>query len=98
MDNILSERRYLAGDYSIADMASFPWITSYKRYGVDLNKFTHVRRWFDDLKNRPQVRAGMDVGKENRSFGKGITQEALKTMFGQTADSIKAHANEKKND
>ena len=98
MDNILSERRYLAGDYSIADMASFPWITAYKRYGVDLNKFTHVRRWFDDLKNRPQVRAGMDVGKENRSFGKGITQEALKTMFGQTADSIKAHANEKKND
>lgn len=96
MDSILSERPFLAGDYSIADMASFPWITAYKRYEVNLDKFIHLRRWFDDLKNRPQVRAGMDVGKENRSFGKGMTQEALKTMFGQTADSIKAQSNEKK--
>ncbi len=39
MNNILTEREYLAGDYSIADMASFPWVTAYKRYEVDLNKF-----------------------------------------------------------
>ncbi|MEH6558003.1 MAG: glutathione S-transferase N-terminal domain-containing protein [Oceanicoccus sp.] len=96
MDSILSERPFLAGDYSIADMASFPWITAYKRYEVNLDKFVHLRRWFDDLKNRPKVRSGMDVGKENRSFGKGMTQETLKTMFGQTADSIKAQANEKR--
>ncbi|GIT62216.1 MAG: hypothetical protein Ct9H300mP20_20430 [Gammaproteobacteria bacterium] len=52
MNNILLEREYLAGDYSIADMASFPWVTAYKRYEVDLNKFKEVRRWFDALKKQ----------------------------------------------
>jgi len=96
MDNVLIEREYLAGDYSIADMASFPWVTAYKRYEVDLDKFQNVRRWFDSLKNRPAVRRGMDVGKEARNFGKGMTKESLKTMFGQTADSIKVQTEEKK--
>ena len=43
MDNVLAEKEFLAGDYSIADMASFPWITAYKRYEVDLDLFTNVR-------------------------------------------------------
>jgi len=85
----------LAGDYSIADMAAFPWVTAYKRYEVDLDQFTHVRRWFDQLKIRPAVRRGMDVGKENRNFGKGMSKESLDTMFGQTAASIKAQAQQK---
>jgi GST-like protein len=88
MDTILNERNFLAGDYSIADMASFPWVTAYKRYEVNLDKFKNVRRWFDELKNRPAVRKGMDVGKESRNFGKGMTEESLKTMFGQTSKSI----------
>ena len=89
MDNVLSEREYLAGEYSIADMASFPWVTAYKRYEVDLDSFKNVRRWFDSIKNRPAVRKGMDVGKENRNFGKGITKEALETMFQQTSKTIR---------
>ncbi len=89
MDNVLSEREYLAGDYSIADMASFPWVTAYKRYEVDLDSFQNVRRWFDAIKNRPAVRKGMDVGKENRNFGKGISKEALDTMFKQTSKTVK---------
>ena len=72
MDMVLEEREYLAGDYSIADMASFPWVTAYKRYEVNLDTFKNVRRWFDEIKSRPAVRKGMDVGKENRNFGKGI--------------------------
>ena len=89
MDNVLSEREFLAGKYSIADMASFPWVTAYKRYEVDLDSFQNVRRWFDSIKNRPAVRKGMDVGKENRNFGKGITKEALDTMFKQTSKNIR---------
>ena len=95
MDNILGQREYLAGDYSIADMASFPWVTAYKRYGVNLDKFGNLRRWFDDLKTRPAVRKGMDVGKENRNFGENQTPESLKMMFSQTGDSIKEEANKK---
>ena len=96
MDNILSEREYLAGDYSVADMASFPWVTAYKRYEVDLNKFKEVRRWFDTMKNRPAVRKGMDVGKDERTFSQKPTKESLKMMFQQDSDSIARAAEEKK--
>ena len=96
MDNVLLERQYLAGDYSIADMASFPWVTAYKRYEVDLNKFKNVRRWFDDIKSRPAVRKGMDVGKDKRNFGQKPTKESLKMMFQQDSDSIKKATEEKK--
>ena len=96
MDNILSEREYLAGDYSVADMASFPWVTAYKRYEVDLNKFKEVRRWFDTMKNRPAVRKGMDVGKDERTFAQKPTKESLKMMFQQDSDSIAKAAEEKK--
>ena len=96
MDNILSKREYLAGDYSVADMASFPWVTAYKRYEVDLNKFKEVRRWFDTMKNRPAVRKGMDVGKNERTFAQKPTKESLKMMFQQDSDSIAKAAEEKK--
>jgi GST-like protein len=96
MNNVLEQREYLAGEYSIADMASFPWITAYKRYEVDLDTFSNVRRWFDSIKSRPAVRKGIEVGKENRSFGKGITQEGLKTMFSQDSKSIAEMAEDKK--
>ena len=89
MDFVLNEKDFLAGEYSIADIASFPWITAYKRYEVDLDKFPNVRRWFDHIKNRPAVRKGIDVGKEQRNFGKGITKESLGNMFNQTAKSVK---------
>lgn len=94
MDNVLSKRGFLAGNYSIADIASFPWVTTYKRYEVDLDKFSNVRRWFDDIKNRPAVRKGIDLGKDKRSFGKGITKESLENMFGQTARSVKEKTQE----
>ena len=95
MNRVLDERDYLAGDYSIADMASFPWVTAYKRYEVDLDLFSNVRRWFDDIKSRPAVRKGIEVGKEVRNFGKGISKESLKTMFGQDAKSISEMAKAK---
>ena len=96
MNNVLESREYLAGNYSIADMASFPWVTAYKRYEVDLDSFSNVRRWFDDIKNRPAVRRGIDVGKEARSFGKKQTKESLDMMFNQTSSSIKKSAEEQK--
>ena len=88
MNNVLDERDFLAGDYSIADMACFPWVTAYKRYEVDLDKFSNVRRWFDTIKRRPAVRKGIDIGKEKRNFGKGMTKESLEIMFNQTAKKI----------
>ena len=98
MDRVLDQREYLAGDYSIADIASFPWITAYKRYEVNLDLFKNVRRWFDEIKSRPAVRRGIDVGKEARNFGEGISKESLKTMFKQDAQSISEMAKKKENE
>ena len=96
MDTVLKNREYLAGDYSIADMAAFPWVLMYKRFGVNLDAFDNLRRWFDGLKNRPAVRKGIDLGKEYRNPSANQSKESLKMMFGQTADSIKQAAKEKK--
>ena len=89
MNNTLNEREYLAGEYSIADMASFPWITAYKRYEIDLDKYESLRRWFDSIKNREAVRKGIDVGKSKRSFGEKISKERLQTMFQQDGETVR---------
>ena len=96
MDTVLKNREYLAGDYSIADMAAFPWVLMYKRFGVNLDAFDNLRRWFDVIKNRPAVRKGIDLGKEYINPSASQSKESLKMMFGQTADSIKKAAEEKK--
>ena len=96
MNGRLADRQYLAGEYSIADMASYPWVVPYKRYGVDLDRFGNVRRWFDAIKARPAVRAAIDLGKDWRKPG-ALDDEARKYMFGQTAESIARAANDMKN-
>jgi GST-like protein len=64
MDGRLADRDFLAGDYSIADMASWPWIRGYKAYGIDLTEFEHLRAWFKRVGARPAVRRAADIGKE----------------------------------
>ena len=66
-----------------------------QKYEVDLDVFSNVRRWFDDIKSRPAVRKGIEVGKEARNFGEGISKESLKTMFKQDAKSIAEMAKQK---
>ena len=79
---------FVAGtDYSIADMAVFPWVRTHKAQNVALEKFPNVKRWYDALFERPAVKRGLDVGKELRA--PALTEEARKALFGQTADSVK---------
>lgn len=87
MDTRLGDRDFLARDYSIADMASFPWVAGYKRFGADLDRFPNLRCWFDALKMRPAVRRGMDAG-EDWSRPQLTDEEARKVLFGQTAQSV----------
>ncbi len=80
---------YVAGaGYSIADMAIFPWVRTHKAQQVDLQKFPHVQRWYQSLFDRPAVKRGLDLGKEMRAAG--LTDEARKALFGQTASSVRA--------
>ena len=62
LDWRLAESDYLAGgDYSIADIATFPWLRSHRKQGVDLDRYPHVKRWFGDIAQRPAVTRGIEV-------------------------------------
>ncbi len=85
MDGRLEDRDYLAGEYSIADMASLGWVTTYKAQGQDLNEFPNLRAWYERLMARPAVQRGLEVGKDRRRSDLATDKEAQKIMFGQTA-------------
>jgi GST-like protein len=87
MNKRLADREFLAGDYSIADMAAYPWVVPYKNQGQDLKEFPNLERWFETLKARPAVQRGLDVGKELRNTAP-MDEEAKKILFGQTAKSV----------
>ena len=87
MDVRLRDRDYLAGDYSIADIASFPWVMPYKRFGFDLDRFANLRGWFDRIKARPAVRRGVDVGKDLQQDLAG-SHKARSVMFEQDAETV----------
>ncbi|MBT9506879.1 glutathione S-transferase N-terminal domain-containing protein [Rhodoferax sp.] len=79
---------FVAGsEYSIADMAIFPWVRTHKAQNVSLNGFPHVERWYNALFQRPAVKRGLDLGKELRAGT--MTEEARKALFGQTAQSVR---------
>lgn len=62
METRLAETAFLAGDdYSVADIATYPWIALHKWFGLDLAALPHLRQWYETIKARPAVRQGMDV-------------------------------------
>ena len=61
LDRRLEGREYLAGDYSIADIATFPWTARYEWQGVELDEFPNVARWYRSIERRPAVARGMDA-------------------------------------
>ncbi len=87
MEVRLRDREYLAGDYSIADMAAFPWVRPYSRLGNDIDRFSNLRRWFDAIKARPAVRRGIELGA---GWGRDATRSkrARSVLFGQNADTV----------
>lgn len=66
LDRRLGEAPYLAGEYSIADIATFPWTRSYANQGVDLAEYPNVKRWFDAIAARPAVQRGLRVLADRR--------------------------------
>jgi GST-like protein len=76
---------FIAGDYSIADIACFPWIMTHKRQGLTLDDFPQVKRWFATVRARPAVQRGLDVGKDLRGSATLPDAEARRVLFGQGA-------------
>lgn len=76
MNNQLYHHRYLAGDaYTIADMISYPWCIGWKIQGQDIEEFKHVKRWMDELGERPAVQRGMAVGADLSIDPSKLTKE-----------------------
>ena len=87
----LEGRSFIAGDYSIADMACYPWIVPYERQGQKLEDFPHLKRWFEEIKGRPATVRAYALAKEvNPQAGAPMSEEAKKVLFGQTASVVKS--------
>ena len=88
LDKRLDGREHICGEYTIVDMACWPWILTYKSQGIDLGEFPNVRRWYDNLKTRPALRRGYNVLEEARSKrGSEAPDDAARVhLFGDTGE------------
>jgi GST-like protein len=83
MDRRLSEVEYFAGEYSIADVAIFPWIVPHENQGQDLGDYPNLARWYEAVRSRPAVQRGLDVGRElRRRLGRDMDEETRRILFG----------------
>ena len=89
LDRQLAGKPFVAGeDYSIADMAIYPWIVPHEAQGQNLDDFAHVKRWFEAVKARPATVRAYAKGEEIRPSDAPMTDEQKKVLFGQTAASV----------
>jgi GST-like protein len=90
LDKRLADRPFVAGDYSIADMAAYPWIVPHTRQGQNIDDFPHLKRWFEAIRARPATLRAYALGQEiNPHAGAPMSEEAKKVLFGQTAAIVK---------
>lgn len=87
MDNILAERDYLSGEYSIADIATYPWVMPETRelHKLDIDQFPNVKRWHDAIAARPAVERGTAVLADDLKYG-DPTEDAYESLFGRRSD------------
>lgn len=83
LDRRLADTAHVAGpDYSIADMACFPWVQTWKAQEIALGQFPHVEAWYQKLKERPALRRGMDVGRAQINRRPQDDADARRLLFG----------------
>ena len=94
LDRRLADRAFLAGDdYSIADIASYPWIVPYERLGQSLDDFPNLKRWFETIRERPATVRAYESARQINPNPPGVrTEEERKVLFGQTSASVKQPA------
>lgn len=88
LDRRLAGRPFIVDDYSIADMACYPWIRSHEKQGIDLAEFPEVARWFAAIAARPATVRAYTAGAAINPTP-GVTEEGRKILFGQSAASLK---------
>jgi GST-like protein len=92
LDRRLADQTFVAGDYSIADMALYPWVAMAGFFGQDMSAFPRVAAWLDRIAARPAVQRGMAAGAELRrpppTPGSDEQREFARVLFGQTAATV----------
>ncbi|HXU58776.1 MAG TPA: glutathione S-transferase N-terminal domain-containing protein [Verrucomicrobiae bacterium] len=83
VDRRLADRPFIAGGYSIADMAIFPWLRSWERQGVNIADYPNLKRWFDTIAGRPAVERGVQV-LSDRSRSGPMDEKQKEVLFGAT--------------
>lgn len=89
LDNRLANREFVAGEYSIADMAAYPWIVPHTRQQQKLEDFPNLMRWFEAIRARPAVVRAYEKGKQV-SAKPVVDDESKKILFGQSAQTVRA--------
>jgi GSH-dependent disulfide-bond oxidoreductase len=84
LDRRLADREFVSGDYSIADMASYPWVVPYERQGQKLDDFPNLKRWFETIRVRPAVARAFELAKKI-NVQPTVSDESRSLLFGQTA-------------
>jgi GST-like protein len=93
LDRRLAGRKFIAGDdYTIADIAAYPWIVPWKTQQQNLDDFANIKRWLDAIFDRP---ATVSAYAKAQPYSKqpAMTEASRKILFGQTAASVRAHIN-----
>jgi GSH-dependent disulfide-bond oxidoreductase len=81
LDRRLADRPFIAGEYSIADIAAYPWIVPHERQGQKLEDFPHLRRWFDTIRERPATVRAYEKAKSINTQTE-FTEKARRVLFG----------------
>jgi len=88
LDQRLAGREYLAGEFSIADMACYPWVVPHKRQEQNLDEFPDLKRWFEAICARPAVVRAYEKGKAINTQPV-VDEEAKRFLFGQSAATVR---------
>jgi GSH-dependent disulfide-bond oxidoreductase len=89
LDKHLRGRDYIAGEYSIADMASYPWVVSHERQGQDLNDFPDLQAWFERIRARPATIRAYEKGHAVNPNKATVDEESRKFLFGQGRHTVR---------
>lgn len=95
LDLHLQGREFICGDYSIADMACYPWIVPHKRQKQVIQDFPNLYRWFSDIRYRPATVRAYDLAKEINPSPGEMSEEAKKILFGQSAKTFREQVQKK---
>jgi GSH-dependent disulfide-bond oxidoreductase len=82
----LADRAFIASDYSIADMASYPWTLNWANHHINIDDFPHLKRWQNEIRARPAVNRAYEQATERKPY----TEVERKVLFGQDAKTVRA--------